>query len=187
MKKTITILLTTFSTVLSFGQSDRTMMYADWKTGTEKTIYGNKIFRHEGNNDMSGITNVGYQTFTQVRADVETRAEKDMWTPEKKQQTLTAMDMVGGGGRIYLYIERLTIGAANTDMFSVIVRDSTDTNEIFRKDLMSDIPEVPSSGSDYWWNSTVISVPKKVSGKIFIYIIDRLGGDNNKFKFSVTI
>ena len=34
----------------------------------------------------------------------------------------------------------------------MIVKDAEDTNEIFRKKLSDNIPETPSSGSDYWWN-----------------------------------
>ena len=57
------------------------------------------------------------------------------------------------GGRVSLYIMRLTIDGANTDMFTVIIRDSTDKNEIYRKELKSSVPETPSTSTgNYWWN-----------------------------------
>jgi hypothetical protein len=72
-------------------------------------------------------------------------------------------------------------------MFTVIVRDSTDNNEIYRKELDDDIPNVPSSGSSYWWNYASITLPTAISGKVYIYVIDKLGRDNGKFKFELTL
>ena len=187
MKKTTAILLLTFLTTFAFGQIDDNLMIANWKPGKEKIIYGNSIFRHEGKNDIGGVLNVGFQTFIQLKADLEQKADKEMWTPEKKKETIESYEKFAGGGMIHLYLTRLTIDAANTDMFTVIVKDSTDSNEILRKDLKSDIPNTPSSGSSYWWNYTSIPIPDKINGKIYIYIIDKLGGDNNKFKFEVKL
>jgi hypothetical protein len=71
-------------------------------------------------------------------------------------------------------------------MFTIIVRDSSET-EIFRKELKSDVPEVPSSGSSYWWNYALIPLPKIIQNKIYVYVIDRLGNDNSKFKFEIKL
>jgi len=187
MKKTITTLLLTILTTFAFGQIDDILMKANWKTGMEKIIFGNTIFRHEGKNDIGGMLNVGFQTFAQVKADLEQKADKQMWTPEKKKQTIESYARFAGGGMIHLYLTRLTIAAANTDMFTVIVKDSTDSYEILREDLKRSVPNTPFSGSSYWWNYTAIPIPDKINGKVYIYIIDQLGGDNNKFKFEVKL
>jgi hypothetical protein len=102
---------------------------------------------------------------------------------------MNAYEKLAVGGMIYLYITRITIDAANTDNFTVIVKDSTDNNEIFRKQLKSNIAETPSSGdSQYWWNYTSVPISEKIQGKFYIYIIDRLGDENNKrFKFEVKL
>lgn len=180
----MTIILTTFITTLLFGQIDDNLMKANWKPGKEKVICGNAILRLEGKNNVDGITNIGYQSFEQVKSVLEKDAEREMWTEEKKNKTIESYSKSASGGLISLYLTRLTIDAANTDMFTVIVKDSTE-NEIYREELKSVIPETPSSGSSYWWNYAAILLPEKIQGKFYIYIIDHLGKDNSKFKFEI--
>lgn len=187
MKKTITILLVSIITTFSFGQIDDEIMNPSWKTGKEKIIYGNTIFRHLGENNRSGMLNVGYEKYSQARAKIEKDADSEMWTPEKKHQVLESADKFLAGGVIHIYLTRLTIDAANAEWFTLIVKDSTDTNEIYRKELKRKTPNVPSRGTDYWWNNLVAPIPVNTSGKIYIYIIDRLGQENNKFKFEVNL
>jgi hypothetical protein len=186
MKTVATILLITFQ-FLSFGQIDANLTKSGWKVGSEKIIYGNTILRLEGKNDIGGVLNVGYETPEQLISQVVQKADKEMWTEEKKASTIKSYQDFAAGGVIALYITRLTIDAANTDMFTVIVRDSTDKNEIYRTELESSIPQVPSSGSSYWWNYSSIPLPTAISGKVYIYVIDKLGGDNGKFKFELTL
>jgi hypothetical protein len=187
MKKTTTILLLTILTTFAFGQIDDNLFKTNWKPGKEKIIYDNIILRHEGKNNIGGVLNVGFQTFAQVKVGIEQKADKEMWTPEKKKETIEYIENFASGGMIHLYLTRLTISAANTEMFTVIVKDSADNNEILRKDLKSGIPNTPSIGSSYWWNYASIPIPDKINGNIYIYIIDKLGGDNNKFKFEVKL
>lgn len=187
MKKTTTVLLFAIMMLSGFGQIDDNLMKANWKPGKEKIIYGNTILRHEGKNDIGGMLNVGFQTLAQIKAEIEQKADKEMWTPQKKNETIDAYEKLAGGGMIYVYLTRLTINAANTNMFTVIVKDSTDSEEILRKDLSSDVPNTPPSGSSYWWNYASVPIPEKIYGAIYIYIIDKLGGDNNKFKFEVRL
>ena len=126
------IILTTFIATVSFGQIDDTLMKANWKPEKEKVIYGNTILRLEGKNDIGGMTNVGYESFAQVKAGLEKDAEKEMWTEEKKNKTIESYSQFASGGMIHLYLTRLTIDAANTEMFTIIIKDSAET-EIFKK------------------------------------------------------
>ena len=180
------IILTTFIATVSFGQIDDNLMKANWKPEKEKVIYGNTILRLEGKNDIGGMTNVGYESFAQVKAGLEKDAEKEMWTEEKKNETIESYSKFASGGMIHLYLTRLTIDAANTEMFTIIIKDFAET-EIFRKELKSDVPNVPSSGSSYWWNYASIPLTATIQGKIYIYVIDRLGNDNSKFKFEIKL
>ena len=84
------IILTSLISTVSFGQIDDNMMKANWKTEKEKVIYGNTILRVEGKNDIRGITNIGYETFAQVKAGIEKNAEKEMWTEEKKNEKISS-------------------------------------------------------------------------------------------------
>lgn len=187
MKKTTILLFTilTLFTTSAIGQSADKLVGKNWRPGQEKTIYGNTILRHEGKNDIAGTTNVGFMTLNQVKQDIEEQADKEMWTTEKKEDKIKEAEEYMAGGKIHLYVERLTIESANLRWFTVIVRDSTDNNEIYRRDLESDVPNTPLGGSDYWWNVGIISIPEKIEGKIYIYIIDKLMSD--KFKFEVKL
>jgi len=185
MKRSATILFLTFLSKLAFGQIDENLSNSNWQPGEEKTLYGNKILRHSGKNDIGGMTNVGYENLTQVKANLEKKADSEMWTPEKKKIYIGAYEKSAAGGMIYLYLTRLTIEAANTNMFTIIVRDSTDSIEIIRKELEYDIPNTPPIGSDYWSNYDLMPIRKEFSGRVYVYIIDRLGGENNKFKFEL--
>ena len=174
-----------FLSLSIFSQIDPNLSKPTWAIGKEKTINGNRITRIEGKNDIAGATNSGYETITQLLAEVENMANNQMWSPEKKESTIKSYETLAGGGAISLYITRLTIDAANTDMFTIIIKDSTDNNEILRQELDSDIPQVPSTGSNYWWNYTTVTIPEKIEGKFYVYVIDKLGRENSKFKFEV--
>lgn len=186
MKKILQIILISLIATSCFGQIDNNLMNGNWKTEKEKVIYGNNVMRVEGKNDIRGMTNVGYETFAQLKAGIEKDAEKQMWTEEKKNETIKLYNKFSSGGLIHLYITRLTIDAANTKMFTIIVKDSAET-EIFRKELESDVPNVPSSGTRYWWNYESIALPISIQGNVSIYVIDRLGKDNSKFRFDIKL
>ncbi len=174
-------------TTFAYGQIDYDLRRHFWKPGKERIILGNPILRLEGRNTLGGMVNAGYEKYTQVKTRIEKKADTEMWTPEMKNERLESLEKFCGGGMIHLYITRLTIDAANAEMFTIIVKDSTDTNEIFRKELERNVPEVPPRANDYWWNYITTPIPEKINGKIYIYIIDKLGMDNNKFKFEVNL
>jgi hypothetical protein len=187
MKTTLMITLTFIIATFSFGQIDNSLMKPNWKPGKENVIYGNTIMRVEGKNDIGGVTNIGYESFAQVKARIEKDADSEMWTPEKKNQQINMYTRIASGGIIHLYLSRLTIGAANTDMFTVIVKDSV-SNEIYRESLKSDIPNLPSSGSSYWWNYAIIPLPTEIKGEVTVYVIDRIGSDgNSRFQFKMKL
>jgi hypothetical protein len=179
-------ILITLISIATYGQIDPMLTSSNWKVEKEKTIYNNLILRLEGKNDIGGLTNVGYETIEQIIAGVEKDASSEMWTVERKNKTIESYRKFSAGGMIHLYLTRLTIDAANTEIFTVIIQDSSGT-EIMRKELSSKIPSVPSSNSDYWSNYTTVFLDKEIKGVFYIYVIDRLGRDNSKFKFRVTI
>jgi len=187
MKKLMMYLLIALISATTFAQIDPVLMKANWRVGKEKTVYEHTIIRHEGNNDIGGITNIGYESLEQIIEKIEKRAEEEMWAEEEKNNMIESFKTYAQGGIINLYITRLTIHAANLEMFTVIVRDSTDQNEIYRENIERDIPNTPRTDSDYWWNYTGVAIPVEVSGTLFVYVIDKLGGDNNKFKFEIKL
>jgi hypothetical protein len=184
--RNISFFIAIIITTVSFGQINDEMYESKWKIGQEKEINGVKIKRLEGKNE-SGITNVVYHPLANLLKKIDKDAETEMWTPEQKQKKIDLYNTSFKGGRIDLYIERSTIGAANTEYFTIIIKDSKDSLELFRQDLKSKIPSVPSRGSEYWSNYKGTNITQSLTGKFYIYIIDKLGNDENKkFKFEVT-
>jgi len=186
MKKACSIILTILITNILFGQIDINITNENWKVGNEKVLYGNRVIRLEGNNGTNGITNIAYETFAQVKSNLEKKAENEMWTEEKKNEKIESFKSFASGGIIHLYLTRLTIGAANTKYFTVIVKDSSE-KEIYREELKNDIPNTPASGSDYWWNTANIYIKEPITGSFYIYVIDALGREYPRFKFEVKI
>ncbi len=186
--KTATALFLLFITNLAFGlYGDDDLENANWKIGQEMNIFGNTILRLEGKNINLGMLNVGYKTLNQLLAEVELRAEREMWLNEKKEDEKELYKKYAGGGIIYLYLTRYLEGGADMKQFTLIVRDSTDLNEIYREELDSESP-ILSINSEYWWNSRMVFIPNQTKGNIFIYVIDEVGLDNNyKYKFEVKL
>jgi len=122
----------------------------------------------------------------QQRNQTAAATQKTLAETEKNKE-LESCRKYALGGAITIYLMRSTIGAANTDYFTIIVKDSLE-NEIYREKLPNRIPSVPESGSPFWTNWGYISIPTPLHGKNFIYVIDGLGGDNNtKFKFEINL
>lgn len=81
VKKNIGILFLVLLPTFSFGQIDNNLLNDNWKVGKEKIIYENSILRIQGKNDISGVTNIGFQTIEQKKAEIEKKAE-DVLSPE---------------------------------------------------------------------------------------------------------
>lgn len=181
--KIIVIAILIASTAV-YSQSDINLRISNWKVGEDKILYENKITRLEGENSRYGVTNIGFQSLSQLVEGINKRAEREMWTEEKKANNIKLYQDQLKGGILYLYVSRLTIDAANTKVFTVIIKDSND-KEINRQELKSKIPELP--GDDrLWTNLKSVGIPIEIKEKFFVYIIDSLGMDGNvKFKFEV--
>ncbi len=101
----------------------------------------------------------------------------------EKNETIELYENFATGGLIHFYITRLTIGAANTEWFTIIVKDSNE-KEIFRKELEPSVPNTPTMFVD-WSNYKAIFLDTKIQENFFVYVIDKLGDENSKFKFEV--
>lgn len=153
-----------------------------WRVGKTKVIYKHTIMRHMGKNEPDRVTNICYQTKEQLAETARLQAVDQMWTNEKLAQHIDYYNLEAPGGRVTLFVERPTISSADLDAFSIIVRDSTDVNEIIHIDLPSETPNYTAST---WYNTAFINLKEEVSLPIIIYLVDRFGGYNNKYKFTV--
>jgi hypothetical protein len=140
------------------------------------------IRKISGKHKYGGTTKIEYKSLSQILSETEKKAKKEMWTSEDLQSKLEAYKSLYIGGQIRLDIERTTIGAANTEYFSIIIKDLAE-NELYRVDLDSDIPETPIS-NDYWWNISIVGIDKRIRAPFYVYIVDRL--QDAPFKFEVS-
>jgi len=145
-------------------------------------IKGYSVKNLSGEHKYGGVTKIEYKSLFQLLSEIEKDAEKGMWTKEAKQSKLDTYKSIYKGGQIRLDIERTTIGAANTEYFSIIIKDM-DENELYRVNLDSDIPETPNSNG-YWWNIRLQGIDKRIKAPFYVYVVDKL--QDAPFKFEVT-
>lgn len=145
-------------------------------------IKGYSVKKLSGKHKYGGSTKIEYQSLPQLLDETKKRSEKEMWTKEQFQSEIEMRKIASAGGQIRLDIERTTIGSANTEYFTVIIKDSEE-NELFRETLKSDVPN-PSRSNDNWWNIALCSVDKRIKAPFYVYIVDAL--EEAPFKFEVT-
>jgi hypothetical protein len=168
------------------GEADKIELEQQLQDSIEQSkIKGFSVKQISGKHRYGGITKIEYKCLAQVLFDVEQRADKQMWTKEDKISAIQACKVAGKGGQIRLDINRSTIEAANTDMFSIIIKD-IDEKEIWRTELPSKTPETPSSNplGDFWWNIKFKGIDKRIKAPFYVYVVDRL--EEAPFKFEVS-
>ncbi len=144
-------------------------------------IKGYKVKLVSGKHKYGGKTTIEYESLHQVLAETRAKAKKENTSKEDLDSNIKDVKGFNKGGRIILNVERPTIGAANNENFTIIIKDKDD-KEISKETLENDIPEY--SSSDYWWNIAVRSIGKKVQAPFYIYVEDIL--QDEPFKFEVT-
>jgi hypothetical protein len=177
------VILSQTSTAQSTNKDLENMMDPKWKIDQTKEIYQTKVIRREGENDKNAVTNISYQSYSQLVVVETKKAEDQMWSDEQKKTNLDLLSKYNSGGKVHLYLERSTIGSANTKYFTIIIKD-LEGNEIFRKTADERIAKVPSSDG-LWWNNVQVSIDKEFTGTFYVYVIDALGGEKSKYKFEV--
>lgn len=135
-----------------------------------------------GKHKYGGSAKITYMSQQMLLAENEETAEKEMWTDDKKATRAKLIKEFDRGGRIRLDIERETIESANTEWFTIIIKDMEE-NEIYREKLSSSIPNVPI-GNRYWWNLKTIGIEQRLNAPFYVYVTE-VGADE-PFKFEVT-
>lgn len=173
--KTITAIFMIFTSLTLFSQTyNAEFQKGKWKIGKEKVIKQNRITRLEGKNNGSAITNIYYETLEQSIENLRRTAGKEMWLQEKLDRLINASKEVAIGGNIHILIKRPTIDAANMEHISIIIKDSEDKEELFRKDFESVIPSIPASNSKLWSNYEIQVINKDLGDSFNVYQLKRL-------------
>ncbi len=185
MKTLVPILLMVLVASFSSAQPDKSLIKEKWKPGKENVIFGYSVLRMEGKNDKKGITNVAYQSGDQFLIALEKKAKDEKWSEQKQNKEIKLYKEITTGGVIHLYVTRPGFKMANTNHFSVILKDSTE-KEILHTVLADDIPE-PITGSDYWSNHVTVPLGEKPRGSVYVYVIDKYEGAFLEYKFRVKL
>ncbi len=156
----------------------------NWGVGVPVTIKGNTIIRVEGANDEHSTTNIKYESYEQLVASSIKRADEEMWAEEKKKKNLTYLENKAIGGYLVIFVERQSITTANSNAFTVIIKDTLE-QELYRNELLDQIPEVPKR--DLWYNTDGFDIPVKINNRFFVYVIDKFGGEKKRYKFEVKL
>lgn len=143
-------------------------------------IKGYSVKKLSGKHKYGGVTKIEYKSLAQLIDEVKVQSEKEMWQDGKLESTIDVYKRAWKGGLVKMYIERNTIGAANTDMFSIIIKD-TDENELHRAELENNIPNY---SSDDWWNFGYAYIEERIKTPFYVYVVDKL--EDAPFKFEVT-
>ena len=125
-------------------------------------------------------TAITFKSREAVLADLEDKRKLNMWTDEQYKKELEVYSYLKGG-IVFLDITRPTIGAANTEFFTIIIRDSAD-NEITRKQLDSKVADYSKRGSVTDWNNSGFIVIREPLPKEFkVYVIDAVLQERYEF------
>lgn len=137
-----------------------------------------KVTRISGKEKYGGKTKIAFKPLVEVIKEERAYDKAHMEPIEKTTAAIKAYIEEAVGGEIRLDVTRGTIGAADLEMFTIIVHDSTDT-EVFRRKLDSDTPEV---GDDDWWNVHLQMLPISVRPPFYVYVVDQLADQPIKFQ-----
>lgn len=146
-------------------------------------IKGYSVKKISGNHKYGGKTKIEYNSLFQMITDLEKKAEKEMMSKEDLKQEIADYKSIYAGGKIQLDIDRGTIGSADTEFFTIIVKDINDDNELFREKLAQRTPDYYTS-NDNWWNIAIVYPNKRIKAPFYVYVVDGLTSDTFKFEVS---
>lgn len=128
-----------------------------------------------GKHTYGGSTKVEYKSMFDILKEREKDYKKELLSASEIMEKRKFNANYYRGGQITLDIKRSTIGGANTDNFTIVVKSQND-KEILRKKLKRKTPEAPI-GDRMWWNLDFVVIPELVNFPFKVYIIDALNDE----------
>lgn len=121
-----------------------------------------------------------YETPAELHSKFDKEAKLKLYSPEQLAQELEKLPK---GGQLVLTFSRLSIDAANSKWFTIIIQDPHG-KETFRQELDSKVPSPFNGGSiTYWKNIRVISLSNNIPTGSTVFVIDELG--KSRFEYLV--
>jgi hypothetical protein len=118
-----------------------------------------------------------HESYGRLLSEAMTKASNLNFSQDRTQASTSS---IPPGGRLILHIERSTIGAANTQYFTIIVFDRAG-KEIVRRSGDDSIAEVPGSDGR-WWNIMSLSLPEISEMPVKIRVVDTLSNKATEFE-----
>ncbi|HVX51856.1 MAG TPA: hypothetical protein VHB48_16965 [Chitinophagaceae bacterium] len=146
-------------------------------------VKGYTIKRLSGKDKYGSYTKIEYKNTLQLVNEAREEAKKTMQSEYELNSNLDMYRDFDQGGEITMNIGRITLSSADLKYFEIIIKDTSDSKELFRGGFDSNIPETPIS-NDVWRNIGIKSVTVKIRPPFYVYVSDHL--DDVLFKFLVT-
>jgi len=154
-------------------QLEQAQRQADERTAKIINPRPSKLKRAQSDLTISPAKNDGlrieHESYEKLLSEAKTKATNLNYD---QNRTDVLISSIPAGGKLILHIERSTIGAANTEYFTIIVFDRTG-KEIVRRVGDDSIAEVPGSNG-MWWNIMTMSLPEISETPIKVRVVDAL-------------
>ena len=125
-------------------------------------------------------TKIRYVPYDRILKELYRKKDAELWSADKFD---SEMKLLPAGGKLTLLINRSTMEEANTNSFSVLLRD-VDGNELFQKKLDHGIAQF-SSGAEGWWTIAVIFIPVEIQSGTRVFVIDH--PNNKRFRYFLSL
>lgn len=158
------------------------------KIGTEYS-FDERLFDRTGDFEISnveesegsGIIELTYESSKQLNIDADKKIRNEMLDDKGAQKIKS---LIPNGGRLVFSIYQLTIGAANTEYFSYVVKINGE--ELYRKDGQPRIPSTPThygSKGVFWRNLDYIDLKNEIQigDSIEVFVINKLSDTRDVF------
>lgn len=124
-----------------------------------------------------GIT-LSHTSATELSEELKKKLTNLNTPADKIAVALTSIPI---GGIVKAYIERPTIGSANTKYFTFIVFNANG-KEMLRHVGSDDIANVPSRSSRMWWNIELFAIVEPMQRPLKIRVVDTLMNESYEFE-----
>jgi hypothetical protein len=156
------------------------VLKAKWPVGTTQESHGFTLLRETGDNAAKQITNISYMPLPLLIEEAKTTAETEKWTAEELATRMNKLQGQGSGGRVQVYISRLTIEAANASNFMLLV-ENEQGKELYREEFDSETA-LQSGGKS---NLFEAYIPIEIGSVFYVSLIDELSKPTPSYRFLI--
>jgi antitoxin component YwqK of YwqJK toxin-antitoxin module len=163
-----------------------------WSNNDKYVVYGHAIqpifgdISYTNKFNYSPRTNIAYKNLPQLINDLKIKAETEKWDNAKLNEEITKLEKNAKGGRVYLYLDRISLDNANLRYFFAIVRDMDPKKEkeLFITYFKQNEPYI--SAGDRFASEVEFDINKELPDSFYVYINDNQTEAMSDYKFKVS-